>query len=239
MVYALDASNGKLLWKYDPEVYRGIQGSGCCDAANRGVAVWKGRVYVGVYDGRLVALDARTGRKAWSVDTVIDHERNYTITGAPRVVKGKAIIGIGVSSRTEALSITAFAKPQQGGCAGVLVSLLDIDTSHKDVDVPATTEDPDSVGWCLYRVETPAYEKKVYLLIDNNTGDDLVVDDAVVRVLPTKSAPPPPPPMGPMEGARLLRHEEAKAAILAHRLPVLPPKDKDPVKRAFEEHLSR
>lgn len=155
------------------------------------------------------------------------------------LAKGKAIIGIGVSSRTEALSITAFAKPQQGGCAGVLVSLLDIDTSHKDVDVPATTEDPDSVGWCLYRVETPAYEKKVYLLIDNNTGDDLVVDDAVVRVLPTKSAPPPPPPMGPMEGARLLRHEEAKAAILAHRLPVLPPKDKDPVKRAFEEHLSR
>lgn len=48
MVYALDATSGKLLWKYDPEVYRGIQGSGCCDAANRGVAVWKGRVYVGV-----------------------------------------------------------------------------------------------------------------------------------------------------------------------------------------------
>ena len=95
MVCALDATNGKLLWKYAPEVYRRIQGSGCCDAANRGVAVWKGRVYVGVYDGRLVALDARTGRKAWSVDTVIDHERNYTITGAPRVVKGKAIIGNG------------------------------------------------------------------------------------------------------------------------------------------------
>jgi len=95
MVYALDATNGKLLWKYDPEVYRGIQGTGCCDAANRGVAVWKGRVYVGVYDGRLVALDAMTGRKVWSVDTVIDHERNYTITGAPRIVKGKVIIGNG------------------------------------------------------------------------------------------------------------------------------------------------
>ena len=95
MVYALDATSGKLLWKYDPEVYRAIQGSGCCDAANRGVAVWKGRVYVGVYDGRLVALDARTGRKVWSVDTVIDHERNYTITGAPRIVKGKVISGNG------------------------------------------------------------------------------------------------------------------------------------------------
>ena len=95
MVYALDATNGKLLWKYDPKVYRGIQGSGCCDAANRGVAVWKGRVYVGVYDGRLEALDARTGKKVWSVDTIIDHERNYTITGAPRIVKGKVIIGNG------------------------------------------------------------------------------------------------------------------------------------------------
>ncbi len=95
MVYALDATNGKLLWKYDPQVYRGIQSNGCCDAANRGVAVWEGKVYVGVYDGRLEALDAKTGKKVWSVDTVIDHQRNYTITGAPRIVKGKVIIGNG------------------------------------------------------------------------------------------------------------------------------------------------
>ena len=95
MVYALDAVTGKLLWKYDPKVWRGTQGTGCCDAANRGVAVWGGKVYVGVYDGRLEALDARTGKKVWSVDTVIDHDRNYTISGAPRVVKGKVIIGNG------------------------------------------------------------------------------------------------------------------------------------------------
>lgn len=95
MVYALDATNGKLLWKYDPKVWRGIQGTGCCDAANRGVAFWNGKVYVGVYDGRLDALDAKTGKKVWSVDTIIDHDRNYTISGAPRVVKGKVIIGNG------------------------------------------------------------------------------------------------------------------------------------------------
>lgn len=95
MVYALDATNGKLLWKYDPKVWRGIQGTGCCDAANRGVAFWNGKVYVGVYDGRLEALDAKTGKKVWSVDTVLDHDRNYTISGAPRVVKGKVIIGNG------------------------------------------------------------------------------------------------------------------------------------------------
>lgn len=95
MVYALDATNGKLLWKYDPKVWRSIQSNGCCDAANRGVAVWEGKVYVGVYDGRLEALEARTGKKVWSVDTVVDHERNYTVTGAPRIVKGKVIIGNG------------------------------------------------------------------------------------------------------------------------------------------------
>ncbi len=95
MVYAIDAVSGKLLWKYDPQVFRGMQNQGCCDAANRGVAVWKGKVYVGVYDGRLEALDAKTGAKVWSVDTVIDHERNYTITGVPRIVKDKVIIGNG------------------------------------------------------------------------------------------------------------------------------------------------
>ncbi len=95
MVYALDATSGQLLWKYDPEVWRGIQGTGCCDAANRGVAIANGKVYVGAYDGRLEALDAKTGKKVWSVDTIIDHDRNYTISGAPRVVKGKVIIGNG------------------------------------------------------------------------------------------------------------------------------------------------
>ncbi|WP_116365722.1 PQQ-dependent dehydrogenase, methanol/ethanol family [Parahaliea mediterranea] len=95
MVYALDAKTGRELWRYDPKVWRGIQGRGCCDAANRGVAVWGGKVFVGVYDGRLEALDAKTGERVWSVNTLIDPDRNYTITGAPRVVKGKVIIGNG------------------------------------------------------------------------------------------------------------------------------------------------
>jgi len=94
-VFALDAKTGELLWEYDPKVWRGIQGRGCCDAANRGVAVWDGKVYVGVYDGRLEALSAKTGELIWSVNTLIDAERNYTISGAPRVVRGKVIIGNG------------------------------------------------------------------------------------------------------------------------------------------------
>ena len=62
---------------------------------NRGVAVHKGKVFVGAYDGRLIALDAATGAKVWEQDTVVDHKRSYTITGAPRVVKGNVIIGQG------------------------------------------------------------------------------------------------------------------------------------------------
>ncbi|VVQ01573.1 Quinohemoprotein alcohol dehydrogenase ADH-IIG [Pseudomonas fluorescens] len=95
VVYALDARNGKLLWKYDPQSDRQRAGEACCDAVNRGVAVWQGKVYVGVLDGRLEAIDAKTGQRVWSVDTRNDKARSYTITGAPRVVNGKVIIGNG------------------------------------------------------------------------------------------------------------------------------------------------
>lgn len=95
VVYALDARTGKLLWKYDPQVDMEALGQGCCDIVNRGVAVWKGKVYLGAFDGRLIALDAATGRVAWQIDTVIDHKKSYTITGAPRIVKGKVLIGNG------------------------------------------------------------------------------------------------------------------------------------------------
>jgi quinohemoprotein ethanol dehydrogenase len=95
MVYALDAKTGEELWRYDPKVWRGRQGRGCCDGVNRGVAVWGDKVFVGVFDGRLEALNAKTGEVEWSVNTLIDPDRNYTITGAPRVAKGKVIIGNG------------------------------------------------------------------------------------------------------------------------------------------------
>jgi quinohemoprotein ethanol dehydrogenase len=92
VVYALDAKTGKPLWTYDPQVPRAWGRHACCDAVNRGVALWGDALYFGTLDGRLVALDARTGRKLWEVDT-IDRTRPYTITGAPRVVKGKVLIG--------------------------------------------------------------------------------------------------------------------------------------------------
>jgi quinohemoprotein ethanol dehydrogenase len=93
-VQAIDAATGKLLWQYDPQVPGEVGAKACCDVVNRGVAVWKGRVYAGTLDGRLVALDAATGKEAWSVVTV-DQTKSYTITGAPRIVKGKVLIGNG------------------------------------------------------------------------------------------------------------------------------------------------
>lgn len=93
-VVALDAATGKLLWSYDPKVPPQWAVNACCDVVNRGVAVWQGKVFVGTLDGRLVALDAATGKPLWQKLT-IDPARRYTITGAPRVVQGKVIIGNG------------------------------------------------------------------------------------------------------------------------------------------------
>ena len=93
-VYALDAATGALIWEYDPRVAPEWAVNACCDVVNRGVAVWKGAIYVGTLDGRLLALDAANGALLWSVQTT-PTDKPYTITGAPRVVKGKVIIGNG------------------------------------------------------------------------------------------------------------------------------------------------
>jgi PQQ-dependent dehydrogenase (methanol/ethanol family) len=95
-VYAFDARNGALLWSYDPGVDRARGFLACCDVVNRGVALAHGKVYAAALDGRLFALDAKTGKVLWSTVTV-DQSRPYTITGAPRVIHGKVLIGNGGS----------------------------------------------------------------------------------------------------------------------------------------------
>jgi PQQ-dependent dehydrogenase (methanol/ethanol family) len=94
VVYALDARTGRALWIHDPQVPKAHAALACCDVVNRGAAVYRGRVYSATLDGRLLALDAATGKLLWEVMTV-DPERPYTITGAPRVVAGNVIIGNG------------------------------------------------------------------------------------------------------------------------------------------------
>ena len=92
VVYALDARTGTVLWTYDPKVPRARARSICCDVVNRGVALYHGRVYVGTLDGRLVALDGKSGTPCWDVTTV-DPSKGYSITGAPRIARGMVLIG--------------------------------------------------------------------------------------------------------------------------------------------------
>ncbi len=93
-VFALDAKTGRELWRYDPKVPRDVGRKACCDVVNRGVAHREGRIYVGSLDGRLIALDAKTGSELWRVQTV-PKGGDYTITGAPRVVGELIVIGNG------------------------------------------------------------------------------------------------------------------------------------------------
>ncbi|MDZ7781565.1 MAG: PQQ-dependent dehydrogenase, methanol/ethanol family [Halioglobus sp.] len=94
IVHALDARTGRPLWSFDPGVPKAKSKHTCCDVVNRGVAVWEGQVFVGALDGRLIALDAATGAVNWEVAT-FDPAQPYTITGAPRVVGDKVLIGNG------------------------------------------------------------------------------------------------------------------------------------------------
>ncbi len=95
VVHAIDVRTGKKIWSFDPKVDKSKGFRGCCDVVNRGVALHEGKVFVGAYDGRLIALDAATGQPVWEKDTIVDHSKSYTITGAPRVFKGKVVIGNG------------------------------------------------------------------------------------------------------------------------------------------------
>ncbi len=93
-VKAYDATTGAPLWEYDPQVPGETGVKACCDVVNRGLAAWGDMLFLGTLDGRLVALDRASGREVWSTVTV-DQSMSYTITGAPRVIDGKVIIGNG------------------------------------------------------------------------------------------------------------------------------------------------
>jgi len=99
-VHALDARTGQELWHYDAEVPKAQLAKTCCGPVNRGVAIWQEddnsplQIFFGALDGRLIALDAKTGTENWSIQST-PTDGNYSVTGAPRIVKGMVIIGNG------------------------------------------------------------------------------------------------------------------------------------------------
>ena len=93
VVFAVDARTGKEIWTWDPQVNRAaVQPKICCGIVNRGVAIYEGKIIAPIIDGRLVALDAKTGKPVWEARVAYPQEQ-YTLTMAPRIAKGKVIIG--------------------------------------------------------------------------------------------------------------------------------------------------
>jgi quinohemoprotein ethanol dehydrogenase len=116
-VYAIDAATGHERWRYDPKSDFFAARNPCCDLVNRGVAVWKGKVYVASGDGRLHAIDAATGKKIWDADTITDHKLPYASTGAPQIAGDAVVIG------------NAGADIGHGGVRGY-VAAYDLDTGR-------------------------------------------------------------------------------------------------------------
>lgn len=94
VVTAYDAKTGRKLWTYDPQVAREFARLACCGPSTRGIAAWNGKIIIAALDGRLIAVDAKSGTKVWETQTFPTDEA-FSITGAPRVYDGKVIIGNG------------------------------------------------------------------------------------------------------------------------------------------------
>src|SRR5438874_3827564 len=94
VVFAVDARTGKEKWRWDPEVNQtAVRPKVCCGVVNRGIALYQGKIIAPVIDGRLEALNADTGKPVWEARVAYPQD-NYTITMAPRIAKGKVIIGV-------------------------------------------------------------------------------------------------------------------------------------------------
>ena len=107
VVYAIDVRKGTLIWQYDPGVYRGVGTRLCCGVSNRGLALYKGALFVGTLDGRLISIDAADGTPNWETMTV-DPEGYQSITGAPRIANGLVLIGNGGAEFTARGYVSAY-----------------------------------------------------------------------------------------------------------------------------------
>ena len=146
MVYALDAKTGKEIWRYDPQVDGNHARNACCDVVNRGVQVWKGRVYIATLDGYLACLDAATGKVIWKIDTITDRKRAYTITGAPQVAGDVIVIGNSGGEFGVRGYITAYSLEtgKQAWRFFIVPGDPKKGFEHPEMEMAAKTWDPDS-----------------------------------------------------------------------------------------------
>ena len=120
-VYAVDAATGKQLWTFDPEADPRAARNPCCDLINRGVAVWKGKVFVTSVDGHLHAIDAKTGKQVWDADTFINHTESYSSTGAVYMAGDLAVIGNSGSDMDKGGVATAITSPPKSNSTVVKI----------------------------------------------------------------------------------------------------------------------
>ena len=94
IVFAVDARTGKEKWRWDPEINQAaVRPKICCGIVNRGIAIYNGKIIAPINDGRLVGLDAETGKPVWEARVSYTQD-NYSLTMAPRIAKGKVIVGV-------------------------------------------------------------------------------------------------------------------------------------------------
>src|SRR5579884_1085816 len=100
VVYAVDARNGKQIWRWDPEVNQTtVRPKICCGIVNRGVALYRNMIIAPVIDGRLIALDAINGKPIWETRVAYPQLDLHTVTMAPRMAGDKVIIGVAGGDR--------------------------------------------------------------------------------------------------------------------------------------------
>lgn len=146
-VYALDAKTGRELWTFYPAVDPNIMQKLCCGVVNRGVAVWKGSVFVASLDGYLYSLDAETGEVEWKADTFVDRARAYSITGAPQIAGNVVVIGNG-GAELDARGYVSAYDTETGEFAWRFYTVPGDPKNgfeHPELEIAAKTWDPDSM----------------------------------------------------------------------------------------------
>ena len=141
-IYALDASTGEKLWKYEHRLPEGIMP--CCDVVNRGAALYDNLVIFATLDAQLIALDQNTGKVVWK-DKIDDYAAGYSNTAAPIIANGLVLTGVsggefGVVGRVEARNAKTgemvWLRPTVEGHMGYT---YDKDGNKKEAGISGTT----------------------------------------------------------------------------------------------------